>query len=362
MLDSDEHPDCDDASDETESACQECAAVCKVEGRDRCIGKKALCDGVFNCDDGIDETPSLCDNCNWKDLTRCRDGSQCVKTEIVCSSIFGVHYCTDGSDKSDTWSNCTFCTGKGSVPCPGFPGNCAKVCDGVITCPDAWDELLSTCKAHKASCSEEAGLFQCTDGSNCLDSKQICNSVKDCEDWEDESAKQCKDKCESLRSLDLLSCDKAAELQADNLQMQSCIWKLSACIAQDRPLCQDGSDMDESLCKEKCYTSFPNIEDPYRVPCKFGAKKCILRTSRCDGNPDCDDGTGSDISWDEQGCPFFTQAGLIILILVCLAATVLCWPLFFFLSWCSDRIKQKTQLDFLTKANDDKTTSPPHCC
>ena len=67
----DEHPDCDDASDETESVCRECAVVCKVEGRNRCIGKKALCDGVFNCDNGIDETPSLCDNCNWKDLTRC---------------------------------------------------------------------------------------------------------------------------------------------------------------------------------------------------------------------------------------------------------------------------------------------------
>merc|ERR1712218_463109 len=107
--------------------------------------------------------------------------------------------------------------------------------------------------------------------------------------------------------------------------------------------------MAESLCNGKCYSNFPKIEDPYRVPCKKGTKKCILRTSKCDGNPDCEDGTGPEKSWDEQDCPFFTQIGLIILILVCLAITVLCWPLFYLLTRCSQRIEQKkcTLLDFL---------------
>merc|ERR1712052_16974 len=81
--------------------------------------------------------------------------------------------CDDGSDEDPAF--CNNCTEEGYLPCPGFPGNCGKLCDGNATCPDYWDELLLTCKSDSGSdqskktdstiCSEEAGLFQCRDGS-----------------------------------------------------------------------------------------------------------------------------------------------------------------------------------------------------
>ena len=331
LCDGNDH--CDDASDETESACL------KVDGKEVCSSKDEQCKGIHDCD----EPSSL----------RCRDGSRCVNNEQLCNGYFD---CADGSDESDTWSNCTFCTEEGSVPCPGFPGNCAKVCNGDAICPDEWDELLATCKVHNASCSKEEDddLFQCNDGSSCVASFRFCNNVKGCTDGEDERAEYCKEKgkCEFYHSTGydnfLLPCDNDA-----------CVWRELACSAQNHTLCQDGSDMAESLCKGKCYTKFPDVEDTYRLPCRYGTKKCILLTSKCDGNADCDDGTGPDKSWDEQDCPFFTQAKLITLLLLCLAATVLCWPLFFLLSSCSQNFDQKKcpQLDFLAKTNDNKASS-----
>merc|ERR1719447_1505522 len=110
-----------------------------------CLKKSEyLCDGKYTCDDNSDESPAVCDNCTQPGFAMCRDGSRCVTTSVLCN---GYVNCADGSDESDTWWNCTHCTEKGSVPCPGFPGNCAKLCDGRPTCPDYWDELLATCKS-----------------------------------------------------------------------------------------------------------------------------------------------------------------------------------------------------------------------
>ena len=198
---------CDGATDELVSVCPDCASdpskfVCSVRGNTVCLDVNYKCDGQYDCDYGSDESPSTCGNCQ-PGLVRCSDGSRCIRTERLCDKRLD---CADGSDESDTWSNCTFCTEEGSVPCPGFPGNCAKVCDGETTCPDKWDELLSTCKAFDASCSKEDGLFKCNDGSSCLASKRVCNTVKDCADGEDERAEHCKDKCQS-QDYPFISCD-----------------------------------------------------------------------------------------------------------------------------------------------------------
>ena len=121
-----------------------------------CYGIVSQCDGFSqDCDDGSDEEPGACDNCTRKsdwggaDLAMCRDGSMCFSTTGRCgfNNVLSLD-CADGSDESDTYSNCDYCTEEESVPCPGFPGNCGKLCDGRPTCPDKWDELLSTCKSR----------------------------------------------------------------------------------------------------------------------------------------------------------------------------------------------------------------------
>ena len=142
--------------------------------------------------------------------------------------------------------------------------------------------LLDSYQSNDADvkdCDEEAGLYQCKDGSLCLERWQVCDGRKDCADGSDEDSVNCKGKCGLLSNGIRHDCDNG-----------SCIQRQLACSAQNQPFCGDGSDMDVSLCTGKCYTVFPDREDPYHWPCANGTKRCILHTSRCDGVPDCDDG------------------------------------------------------------------------
>ena len=289
---------------------------CRWRGLDTCLSKEEYqCDGVQHCDDASDEAPSVCANCRLNGLHMCRDGSRCVGTEFLCDQKHFV--CADGSDESDTWSNCTVHTQNDTVPCPGFPGNFAKICDGLPTCPDSWDELLSTCAAFDKPCTSEAGLYPCKDGSKCVGKQLLCNAFKNCDSGEDEAAEHCKDKCQDSsfkrRKFRLHECDEG-----------SCIPGNLACSALDKPLCKDRSDMNSSLCTpdkknggRKCYTYFPGVVDPYRWMCEDGSK-CILKTSLCDIKVDC-----PDQSDEKQDCPWYAKLNLWHSILICFGAVLL---------------------------------------
>ena len=151
------------------------------------------------------------------------------------------------TNPTDTWSKCNFCKEEGSVPCPGFPENCAKMCDGKATCPDRWDELLSTCTTSLAQSNEagppicsskEAALSPCDDGSMCLSSEQQCNAIKDCASGSDEDSESCNSKSQlwANQGHPLHRCDNG-----------SCILLKMACSAHKEPLCKDGSDMADTL-------------------------------------------------------------------------------------------------------------------
>ena len=329
--------DCTDFSDEFVSGCPNCEYdpskfTCKAKGQFVCWSNQYQCDGeVPDCDDGSDEDPSTCNNCSQPHLSMCRDGSTCFFSSRLCD---GHIQCNDGSDESDEYSHCDHCTEIRAVPCPGFPGNCGKLCDGRATCPDKWDELLSTCKSNSSNaddaiCGKEADLYRCRDGSMCLSNSQVCDGVKDCIDGSDEDSVACKDKCQV----------PANTYRCDN---GSCIRLEIACSAQNQPFCEDGSDMDFSLCKGKCYYAFPYTEDPYRWPCTNGTKRCIRHTSRCDGYFDCDDGS------DELNCPVVTQIRLTEALLLCLAIVTIIWIIFWALSAFSleiDRPSQNSNVD-----------------
>jgi len=324
---------CNDIADELASECDETVGEskdkvkdaddcgnpakfkCRYQGQIACLSKEHYqCNGNISCDDWKDEVPSTCDNCDSPGLFKCKDGSQCVKAKDVCDQ---KPHCVDGSDESDTWANCNSCQEEGSVPCPGFEDICATPCDGNVQCPDQWDELLATCEALGQPCSEEA----CTDGSKCIREENFCDNFKDCGDGEDESSKHCKDKCESLDGTGnaLLPCDN------------SCIRLEQACSSHIRPLCEDGADMNSSLCEGKCYHEYPGRQDPYRRPC-FSEGKCILMTSIHDGSEDCEQTT------DEQGRPWYADLNLVYTVLLSVAVVILAWLLHDLISTASQSL------------------------
>ena len=60
--------DCNDASDESESACIECGTdpskfTCELYGNEVCHDMCYKCDGYNDCDDLSDELVSVCPNC-----------------------------------------------------------------------------------------------------------------------------------------------------------------------------------------------------------------------------------------------------------------------------------------------------------
>ena len=314
---------CDDLDDELVTACEQCENnpsmfTCTSFGQNVCLSKdRYQCDGRYDCDDGSDEFPSVCDNCNQSGLAMCTDGSRCIKDSDMCNDFVD---CADGSDESEIY--CNHCARNNSFQCPGFPDNCGTLCDGAMTCPDFWDEKLKVCRSkvssEKSICNQ-TGLFQCKDGSRCLPTWMLCDHDRDCTDDSDENSVACKDKCESksAQGFPMLPCDNG-----------SCILRSSSCSALEEPLCEDGADMADSLCNGTCYFSFPGVVDPYRWPCAKGIKKCILQIFRCDGNPDCDDGTEISFSSDEQNCGLATRVGLSQTIFLCFVIVVLSWLLF----------------------------------
>ena len=110
--------------------------------------------------------------------------------------------------------------------------------------------------------------------------------------------------------------------------------------------------MDSSRCDGKCYRQFPGREDPYWIPCANGTKKCILRTSECDGEPDCDAVNEDNMTSDEQNCPWFTQIGLNRTFQICLAVLAVSWVLFYLLIACSRSREQNHCVGVATPSSD----------
>ena len=355
-------PDCDDRLDELASQCDWCQDPqlfrCVRDGQDVCIKSSSICDGIpdcenadesldicpctdpamftclndgvkvcrsirkyrcngrRDCDDTSDESPLVCNGCNMTGLASCKDGSKCIPSLRNCNGLLD---CSDGSDESE-WAGCSYCNEAGAVPCPGFPGSCAQVCDGNSTCPDMWDEQIATCEAHNVSCTG----YACKDGSRCISSDEVCDSKLDCNSGEDENEHQ----CEMKRQL----------FQYERFSLHFCgdggfIHRPMVCSSSTEPLCNDFSDRNLSLCQGRCYTRYEGDggEDPYRRPCS-DKSGCILTIRWCNRNMDCTDGS------DELNCPWVVSMDTANTLLLCWAILTSASPVFLFVNHISSKV------------------------
>ncbi|XP_050691158.1 prolow-density lipoprotein receptor-related protein 1-like isoform X1 [Eriocheir sinensis] len=275
-------PECPDGSDEDVMYCM--SRTCRENyfscGNGPCVPKAAVCDRRANCPNFKDESDCEC----HEDEFQCHSSGLCLNARLRCD--FDPD-CPDASDEMGCEkSDCSVFSVVGYdsselINCPNTT-HCIHPkwkCDGTNDCWDNSDEencTTTTEPVDKAACPN--GTHQCRNGY-CVAVVFLCDGENDCNDEEGEDGPSDEDNCPNACEDDLFTCDN-----------KNCIPRMWRCDGHDD--CDDGSDEPSDCDVKECK------EEEFKCN---GTGRCIPSQWVCDGDNDCGEG-GNDESPDE-GCP-----------------------------------------------------------
>ncbi|XP_066278989.1 sortilin-related receptor-like [Branchiostoma lanceolatum] len=270
------------------------------------------------------------------------------------------NYCRNPDQAITLWCYTTdpgwrwdWCVIESCAPCPEDQTQCGSgkcidnslVCDGIVDCPDEFDENYceatdnveataeSVVDVTKEEEEEDQGCKYLCDGDKCLIASQWCNGKEECDDGADES--DCKDSegctleqftCEGgdcilaewycdgfsdcADASDELDCDDEIETDEDNVELLEIPGdETPEGNSEDAAACKsDQFSCDETRCIHPSWVcdGYDDCEDETdelgcictsnEFTCANGVD-CIPLTWQCDVGEDCDDGS------DEVDCP-----------------------------------------------------------
>ncbi|XP_072017957.1 uncharacterized protein [Amphiura filiformis] len=234
---------------------------------------------VYNCACSSGWTGSLCKTSTSFPSAPC-SGSPC-QNGGTCLIVLGKSMCIC----VDSWQgdNCEI---RDAVPvgidCSSYESQCANGacisrflwCDGIQDCIDGGDEKDCSGSSLDVLDGCKPWQFNCGDGANCVPVESRCNKVKDCDNGADEYGCGYPDPVTDLTGSLSGQCGRL-EFRCEDGR---CIMGRARC--DGNPDCRDGSD------ERNCASI---VQNP---PCSVwdfdcGDGSCVDRRGRCDRYPDC---------------------------------------------------------------------------